>query len=76
MIQVQISHPHPLPACRQCGKPPRHYIVRGKDLHLIECAPCGITSGKHPSLAQALAVWTVTESSRSCVRALRAAERV
>lgn len=57
-MQRMIVHKTPLPVGR-CGHSPRHYEdMRGNHSHILECAECGINSGKLPTFAQALERWT------------------
>jgi Zn ribbon nucleic-acid-binding protein len=82
MLQYQVKIEGELCACPRCGRQPKHYLVRGKNLHILECPPCNISTGKWPTLQQAIESWensqTVTivvpreETSRRLPHAYRA----
>lgn len=45
-----------------CGKQPRHLHRLGKDIHAIDCPPCGVRTGFYPSVQQALEEWEVSRN--------------
>jgi hypothetical protein len=66
LTQREIRHQRPLPIGK-CGHSPRHYLdSRGAGSHLLECAMCGVSSGKMTTFNEALERWT-----GEAVRALR-----
>lgn len=56
MIQRESKLTGELAVCA-CGRQPRHYEVLGKMLHVLECPPCGRSTGKHAALQQTVEVW-------------------
>jgi hypothetical protein len=56
MIQVAVPLVEALSPC-SCGRQPRHYNVRGKDLHFLECSPCGTRTAKHATYQEAMGSW-------------------
>lgn len=61
LTQTEQKHSRPLPTGK-CGHSPRHYVdSRGAGSHLLECAMCGVSSGKLPTFAEALERWTGEE---------------
>lgn len=50
----------PVAGCPTCGKQPRYFTV-GFHLHMLECPPCGLRTGKHESLQQTLDQWEAME---------------
>jgi hypothetical protein len=40
-----------------CGRQPKHYHSPGKDLHFLECAPCGVTTRRYSSFQLAVDEW-------------------
>lgn len=69
MIQRQIHIDGTLAACPGCGKQPKHYHVLGKDLHLLECPPCGLRTAKMATFQQAVELWEANDTTRMAVRA-------
>lgn len=61
MYQFEDPIKGELRACT-CGKQPRHYVARGKGLHMLECPPCGVSTGKHPTLQQAVEAWEAVDT--------------
>lgn len=60
MIQEQIKVEGQFAPCI-CGRQPRIYRVRGRELFLLECAPCGTRTPKLPTLQQAVEAWEAGE---------------
>ena len=56
-MQREIRHARPLPQCK-CGNAPRHYIDLRGQRHMIECCPCGISTGKLDTFDAAMSAWT------------------
>jgi len=56
-----------LAACR-CGKQPKHYVTLGKDLHHLECPPCGLRTAKLPTLQEAVECWEAQGTEQFDVR--------
>lgn len=57
-MQRMIVHEALLPVGK-CGHSPKHYEdMRGAHSHILECAMCGVSSGKLPTFGEALARWT------------------
>ena len=54
--QHQIRIEGELAACR-CSKQPKHYHEPGRDLHFLECSPCGVRTGKFATFQEAVAQW-------------------
>lgn len=61
MIQVEEKIEGQLAPCKGCGRQPRHYLVRGRGQHLLECAPCGTRTAKLPTFQQAVEAWEADE---------------
>lgn len=61
MIQAEVPLSGTLRACT-CKRQPRHFEVRGKGLHILECPPCGVSTGKHPTLQQAVEAWEAVDT--------------
>lgn len=40
-----------------CGKQPKHIYTKGRDLHALECPPCGVRTARFPMLSLALQAW-------------------
>lgn len=59
MIQVQEKIEGQLTACpgKDCGRQPKHWVVRGKNLHMLECTPCGNRTPKFSTFNEAVAAW-------------------
>lgn len=60
MIQTNVRIEGQLAAC-SCGRQPKHWFVRGKNLHFLECSPCGERTSKHPTFQQAVEAWEARE---------------
>lgn len=45
-----------LTAC-SCGRQPRHLERLGPHTHAVDCPPCGVRTGFHPSLQMAVLEW-------------------
>ena len=69
MIQQQIQIEGQLAACPGCGRQPKAYYVRGKGLHILECAPCGLHTAKMPTMQESVALWEAMETKRLVARA-------
>ena len=72
MIQRHQPHPiGTFAACSGCRREPRHVEVRGRSnaepldfrtgasatRHALECAPCGRSTARHPTLDAAIGEW-------------------
>lgn len=44
------------------GHQPKHYHVRGADLHFLECSPCGTRTAKYDTFQQAVEAWEQTNT--------------
>lgn len=64
MVQVMVPIEGTLAACPSCGRQPRHYEVRGKGTHLLECAPCNSRTPKFPTFQQAVEAWEAGDRAR------------
>lgn len=62
MIQKQVTHDPELPHCTGCRRPGKHWVVLGKNMHMIECSRCGISTAKHAEFGAALAQWGAQNS--------------
>lgn len=71
MIQDQVHLEGRLAECSGCGRQPRAYFVRGKGLHLLECAACGMRTAKLPTMQEAVAQWEAQETQETQTVALR-----
>jgi hypothetical protein len=60
MIQTLIPIEGQLATCR-CGKQPKHWLVRGKDQHFLECAPCNVRTQKYGTFQEAIEAWEAQE---------------
>lgn len=69
MVQYSVKIEGQLAGCPGCSRQPRAYHVRGKDLYLLECSPCGLRTAKMPTLQEAVAQWEANETTRMAVRA-------
>jgi hypothetical protein len=61
-MQREVKITGKLAACRGCGGQPRHINTIGKDLHHLECCPCGVRTPKCATLQQAVEHWEVNET--------------
>jgi len=60
-MQRQIPIAGTLTACT-CGRQPKHYLWQGKDVHFLECSPCGTRTASFPTFQQAVESWERHES--------------
>lgn len=58
-----VSHSGLLAACPGCGKQPKHILRLGKNLHFLECPPCGTRTAKFPTAQQAVEAWEAHETT-------------
>jgi hypothetical protein len=45
-----------------CGKQPRHLHRIGKDVHAVDCPPCGTRTAFHATVQEALQEWEQTRN--------------
>lgn len=64
MIQRQMKIEGELAGCPGCGRQPKHYHVLGKNMHFLECAPCGLRTARMSSLQEAIALWEAQDTQR------------
>lgn len=57
MIQIQRKIEGQLAPCSNCGGQPKHYEVRGKQTHLLECSPCRMRTAAFSTLQEAVEAW-------------------
>lgn len=68
MIQTLRPIPGPLTGCPQCDRQPKHCHVRGRDLHSLECPPCGLRTARLSSFSDALTAWEDIPRARTALR--------
>jgi len=56
-MQQQIKIEGSLAECPGCKSQPKHYLWHGKDVHFIECAPCGTRTPSFPTFNEAVEYW-------------------
>lgn len=56
MLQRAVPIEGQLTPCT-CERQPKHYLCLGKNLHFLECAPCGVTTRKYASFQLAADEW-------------------
>jgi Zn ribbon nucleic-acid-binding protein len=61
-IQRQIPIEGTLAACPTCRKQPKHYVTLGKELHHLECPPCGTRTPKFSTFGAAVEKWESAET--------------
>lgn len=45
-----------------CARQPRHLHRLGKNVHALECPPCGVRTAFFPTLQEAVAEWELTRN--------------
>jgi len=55
-MQRQIPITGELTPCK-CGRQPKHYESLGRQVHHLECSPCGTRTPKMPTFQQAVEHW-------------------
>lgn len=61
-MQREIKIEGTLAACRGCKGQPRHILTLGRNLHHLECCPCGVRTAKCATLQEAVQHWEANET--------------